>query len=146
MAKELLILLTELVVDDSRRGTATDLVRLLGAMRAIEAVPLLVDNVELEFFYKSTKRPQIFGDRFPCAAALAQIGVPSLEPLVLRVKSSDDVAVWRSAGFVFNAVLGPRLTKAYLDDRVNEESDIVKRQRLSKLRIEALSFGNGGHF
>jgi len=69
-----LIRLVKRKVDvSSPRGTMETAVRLLGALRAKEAVPVLIENID----YRPWVEDEFRGDVLPCVDALIEIGCPA---------------------------------------------------------------------
>jgi len=119
--------------DPERGGTARDAMRLLGEMRAAEAIPVLVEHMTVSVFYKSSKRPQVPDDAYPAVGALVDIGLPSIEPVVAKAVGSDDPKVTRCAGVVVRLALGDAIARAYVKMRIDAEGDKIKKRRLEKL-------------
>lgn len=129
---------------DSTRSKSADLaMRLLGEIRAEEAVPMLVENIKFTVppggGATSIKR---FGS-MPSVAALISIGLTSLDPLVKKVASADDDVVCERAAIVINQVLGTDMAILFVQDRGEREKDETKRQRLARLveRIDKVERG-----
>src|SRR5262249_43249154 len=89
-----------------KHGTAKDAILLLVKLRAVDEIPWLVSQLTFEVFYKETKRPQPPEDVFPAAQALIDIGQPSIQPVLDRVKGSGDHKIYLAAATVLRGVLG----------------------------------------
>ena len=123
----------EFVRDGTRKGTAKTAILLLGNLRSDQSVPLLVENLSFEVFYKDTKRPQPPEDLYPCVGALIRIGMPSVAPVLSRAESSDDQKISRCAGCVVQGVLGRKLAVAHVRERMEGLSDTAEHKRLEAL-------------
>ena len=131
--REVAGIVTKYLSDGSRKGTVKTAIRLLGELRAEQYVPLLIDNLTFEVFYKDSKRPQAIEDLFPSVGALIKIGIPSIEPILKKVKSTNDTAVLRAATAVFHGVLGDDLAERRLTIELRNEGEDANRRRLSEM-------------
>jgi len=126
----LMQLLERKLTGDDRQGTVKDVMLLLGRLRAVRAVPLLVRNLTYEAFYKNTKRPQTTEDLYPAVNALIDIGSPSLNPVLQRLKSDDDSIVTRTGATVIRSVLGEPLASALVKAEASAERVPDRKRRL----------------
>jgi hypothetical protein len=122
--------------NELRKGTTRDAMGLLGEYRAVEAVPVLVENLGLYVFYKESKRPQLPEDQYPAGGALIRIGVPALAPVTAKVMETDDENVLRLAGVVIRGVLGDELGSEFIRLRRSKEPDGNRRKRLDALEAQ----------
>jgi hypothetical protein len=118
------------LANDDRQGTAKDVMLVLGKLRATQAVPLLVRNLTYEAFYKNTKRPQTTEDLYPAVSALIEIGSPSLNSVLERVKNDSDPTVTRTAAAVIYGVLGGRRASSWLKEEAAAERSGDRKRRL----------------
>ena len=122
-----------------RWETARTSIWSLGKMRAVEAVPLLVEN--LTFLVLDPLRGgQPIEEKLPSVGALIEIGTPSLEPVLQRVEGLDvqdrrvTEYVARCAATVIRGVLDRKVAIAYVEDHIEQQNDPVRQQRLMRLR------------
>lgn len=118
---------------ESRNGTLKDLMLLLGRLRAAEAVPFLVRNLTVAVFYRETKRPQTLEDQLPAIQALADIGSPSLDPVLKRAESEDDEMTHRAAAWIWRAVLGAERAESLLAAEAARQTEPAVKARLSAI-------------
>ena len=121
------------IIDENRKGTATTSILLLGKLRSQESVPLLVEHLTFEVFYKDTKRPQTVEDRHPCVRALIEIGVPSVDLVVDKAKKSQDEKVIRCSSTVLRGVFGEDIAKAYVERRIARDSGASEKEGLLRI-------------
>jgi len=119
--------------DENHKGTTKTSILLLGKLRSQESVPLLVEHLPYEVFYKDTKRPQIFEDRCPCVKALIEIGVPSVDRVVEKTKKSRDEKVTRCAAAVLRGVLGAGAGRAYVQEKMARTADVTEKEGLMRI-------------
>lgn len=114
--------LLKIVDADSRRGdaVAVDAMRALGHWRAAEAAYVLAENLEIK---ASVLHRSTLLERYPCADALASIGMPGVEALWAKVARTEDLSEAQSelVAAVMKAVLGSESAMAYADDRAKRE-------------------------
>ncbi len=120
-----------LLPKESRNGTVKDLILLLGKLRAVEAVPFLVRNLTVSVFYRETKRPQTLEDQLPAVQALADIGSPSLDPVLARAESEDDEMTHRAAAWIWRAVLGAERAESLIANATMRQTDPSVKARLA---------------
>ena len=87
----------DFIGDGSRNGTVKTSIILLGRLRAVEAVPLLVEHLTFSVFYKQVKRTQLWDEGYPCIQALSDIGFVSLDPILKQAEQTDDKDYLRCA-------------------------------------------------
>ena len=124
----------DLIGDGSRNGTVKTSIILLGRLRAVEAVPLLVEHLTFSVFYKDVKRTQLWHEGYPCIQALSDIGFASLDPLLKQAEQTDDKDYLRCAALVCTKVLGAEMTEKYIENRIEHTTDSVRRGRLQRLK------------
>jgi len=101
---------------------------LLGDLRAAEAVPILLENLEYRVprftGYTSGRFAAVRGSAMhPATEALVKIGMPAVEPLVEKLAGLSEDGVARRLGvLVLDEILGRRLARARLQ-MVIEEGD-----------------------
>lgn len=107
--------------------------RKLGHLRAVEAVPVLLDHLAFDPYGGGALRPHPFTleTDVPTVYALGQVGVPALGPLAERVATGDEQATqW--AAVVARRVLGRELGKAYFKSKAAAEPDRGRAARLER--------------
>jgi len=118
--------------DRSRETEVRAAVRLLGDMRALKAVPLLVDLLDFKYDEEDVRR-KISGEAY---AALGEIGLPAVDPVLERLyarpQSKLAPAEFAYTGIVIEMALG-KDALAFVKHRIQEEKDAVKRERLTRL-------------
>ena len=125
-------LLAKYLAVPERKGTAKDLILLLGKLRAAEQVPLLVRALTFKVFYRETKRPQTIEDLYPAVQALADIGAPALDPVLDRLSQEGDEELERTGGAVLRDVLGMPRATLILNGAIHAATDAKVKQRLAK--------------
>lgn len=133
--------------EGDRSRTAKVAIILLGKLRAVEAVPLLVENLTFEALYDDmtgfvynnhehtmpvTRIPTIEDD-YPCVGALIGIGSPAIEPLMKKAEENDDDIFMRLTATILEKILDPRTAVAYLNDRLEQQNESIRRERLTRL-------------
>ncbi|HPA46721.1 MAG TPA: hypothetical protein PK395_13225 [bacterium] len=131
-------IITESADIESQKGMVKTSILLLGKLQSQHSVSLLVNRLTFALFSMSVKRVQTFEDAYPCVQALIDIGLPSIDPLVEKVKNDDDEKVVRCAGKVIKTVLGKDAAIEYLTQKMSKEGEEVKKTRLSRL-VEQVS-------
>ncbi len=126
--------------NEGRKETVTTAIKLLGDLRSVEAVPVLVDNLTFRVDVWPGS-PHRHLRRFPAAASLTQIGLPSLKPLLAKVQETDDDLVLTLAYLVVYEVLGREVGAAYVKEAVAGEKHPASRARLERL-VRALENGD----
>ena len=131
--QEIADLLTKYLAVPERKGTAKDMMLLLGKLHAAEHVPLLVRSLTFKVFYRSTKRPQTIEDLYPAVQALADIGAPALDPVLDRLSREDDEELERTGGAVLRDVLGMPRATLILNGAIHSATDAKVKQRLARV-------------
>jgi hypothetical protein len=129
---EIAALLEQRVQAPDRQGTVKDCMLLLGRLHATVHVPLLVSHLTFEAFYKNTKRPQTLEDLHPAIPALIDMGSPSIQPVLDRVKAEDAEIVQRAGAAVLGGVLGKRRAILIVEDEVKRTSP-ASQARLARV-------------
>jgi hypothetical protein len=136
LVTELQQIVREFIADKKKQEIATAAIILLGKLRAVEAIPILVEHLILP---PVALRPTVTAPpsplkAHPSAGALIEIGSPSLRPLLKKVEVSSDEGTLVLAAIVINGILGPDLAVAAVELRLEQQKDAKVRQRLSKLQ------------
>jgi len=105
---------------------------LLGELRAKKAAVGLVEMLKFTI-QPAGFAPIRFHAEAPQIAALIEIGLPSLDPLIRKVASTDDEVIRERAGIVIDQILGTDMAVFFVRDRRDRETDDTKRQRLNRL-------------
>ena len=121
------------------RERANELIQLIGTLRAKEAVPFLCANISYDGSDIINASYKDITYYHPCAGALIEIGMPSLEPVLENACSTDDEKVSYLSAIVVKRVLGKELALNYMDSAIAlEKSEEHKKRLISiKSRIEA---------
>jgi hypothetical protein len=123
----------EFVNNPDRKGTAKTSIVLLGKLRSEHSIPILLENLTLEVFYKEAKRPQTVEDRFPSVSALIEIGSAAVEPVLAKVEGSDNETVTLCAATILEKVMGKEKAVNYVNQRVKLRTNATQQQRLIRL-------------
>jgi hypothetical protein len=108
---------------------------LLGDLRAIEAIPVLLDNVA----YLNVKSDVVYGapldvgEAYPAVGALVKIGAPAIQPVLERL--GDGVNDGRGGGnycYVLEKILGEKLAKIRLQLAIDEARNERVKSNLEK--------------
>jgi hypothetical protein len=105
---------------------------LLGEFRAPKAAEGLVEILKFNI-HPPGPSANILYHHTPQVMALIQIGLPSLDPLIKKVATTDDDIIRERAAIVIDQILGTDMGVFYTRDRQNRENDPLKRQRLKRL-------------
>ncbi len=109
--------------------------RLLGELRAKEAVGTLIENLE----FTAPSPVGVSGPTLdplyskPQLRALIEIGMPAVDPLLKRVQTDPKPIIIERAAIVVREVLGPTLATHYVKERQSRQDDEGKRQALDRL-------------
>ena len=131
----LVALAERLAADPARQGTVKDTLALLGRLRAAEAVPLMLQLLTFEVYYKSSKRPQTTSDLYPAVQALIDIGPVAIDALLERVRVDDDAQVQRNAGVALRGMLGAHRARLLLADEAQRAPGERERRRLQAAAV-----------
>jgi hypothetical protein len=107
-------------------------IMLLGELRATEAIPTLLDNLDFKnprITSKTSRGSLYLGDVYPAAEALRKIGAPAVDPLIDRLGAyTDHSGGRRRCCFVLKHVLGNDMARARLQLAIERApKDDVKR-------------------
>ena len=118
-----------------------DAVMVLGAYRAEEAIPFLMDHLDRETkAYLSAA--DIYGAQMmnvwgnnefevePVSGALCQIGLPAIRALLSRIEETDDAKIARKCVQICYNIEGPEMTKIRLEDLLTMNDEKRKRARI----------------
>lgn len=108
-------------------------IRLLGELREKDAVPMLVDKLDFTCRLPVGVSALPAFPTLPSVAALIDIGLPSLDPLVKRASERDDQVIVERSAIVIDQVLGTDLAVLFVEERRNREKDDIRRRRLNRL-------------
>lgn len=135
LVAELQQIVREFAADEKKQEIARPAIVLLGKLRAVEAVPVLVEHLNLPPV-TLPGAPRLISpiEANPSVGALIEIGSPCLQPLLMKVEESDDRGTLIQAALVLNQVLGPDLAVAAVKLRLEQQKDAKVRQRLFKLQ------------
>ncbi len=129
----IIAIVNKYLADDTRRDTVRDNMLLLGKLRAVEAIPLLLDNLTYDVFYKETKRLQSVEDLYPAVQALIDIGRPSLGPVQAKLSSGGDEILAKNGTTVLKGILGHEGARDLLTAQAAAAADEAARVRLNRL-------------
>ncbi len=108
-------------------------IQLLGDLRASEAVPILIDNLEY-------RNPNILvdgsylepGQLFIAAESLSKIGMPAVGPVINKLAGYSNEKSGRSTCcWILKDVLGIRLAKLRLEIAIEERTDPTEKKNLT---------------
>lgn len=104
---------------------------LLGDLRATEAIPVLLDNLE----YKNPKSIDggylDIGGAYPAAEALSKIGMPAVEAIVERLGDYDPKSNRsKICRWIIEAILGTRLARTRLEIAIEETREANVKENL----------------
>jgi hypothetical protein len=131
----------ETIRHKEKAQNAAQVLQLLGRLRAVEAVPLLVENLGCPARGEEEPRKASVGEgkwSVPVVAAyaLAEIGLPAVDPVLERLFQIPQQALsdsdFRLAGTVIGRALGKDAVPL-VKHRIREEEQPVKRDRLTRL-------------
>ena len=111
---------------------------LLGDLRAIEAVPVLLENLE----YRNPRSivvnaPLDKGGWFPAVESLSKIGMPAIGPTIKKLGGYDEDGMGRGlCCWVIKKVLGEKLGRMRIEMAIEKSRD----RRLKKNLDAALSY------
>jgi hypothetical protein len=106
---------------------------LLGDLRAVEAVPVLLENLE----YKNPRTLIVtllldIGGQYPAAEALSKVGMPAVKATIDKLSSSttsgkgSEICCW-----ILKKILGVRLARLRLQIAIEETRDEAVKKNLS---------------
>ena len=105
---------------------------LLGELRTVEALPVLLENLE----YKNPRRLEgsylDTGGWYPAAEALSKIGMPAVEPTIKKLggyaqkNKGSELCCW-----VLKKILGVKLARARLQIAIEETRDPTVKKNLT---------------
>lgn len=105
---------------------------MLGDLRSVDAVSILVKEIE---YYNPRERAGSFlgeEERYPAAEALGKIGMPSIGPTIEKLKSYEKDGVGRRlCCWVINDVLGQKLGRIRLEMAIEEAKDSAAKKNLT---------------
>lgn len=125
--------------EGERRKIAENAIRLLGELRADAAVPLLVENLTFEPEPgKPLKGKRLVApwETYPCVGALIDIGLPALDPLLASITTNEGPLRTGLTAVVIQKVLSDRVAFAYVQERLEQEQDEARRERLRALLLK----------
>ena len=129
-----LVRYAEAAMRAGRPGSAVTAIRLLGRLRAAEAVPFLVEHITFAGPQLRAVGSIVAWDRqYVAAAALGAIGGPAVNPAVAAAEASDDPARHLLTAFVLVQALGPELAADYLNRRLTALPAGDSRARVAAL-------------
>lgn len=109
---------------------------LLGDLRAIEAVPILLEN--LEYINPKTLSgtiPKMLA--YPAAEALSKIGMPAVDPTIKKLNEYESNSEGsNTCCWILQKILGVKLAKARIQIAIDE----TKEENIKKNLQNALSF------
>jgi hypothetical protein len=94
------------IAENRKRGTVRDALRLLGKLQAREYIPYLVSLLPFRVYEDDSSRPPEIATRFPAAGALIDIGLPSIRPVIDRLRRESDSDALLAGTGVLRKVLG----------------------------------------
>ena len=107
---------------------ARETILLLGKLRAVEAIPLLIKNLEFANGGGSYIR-----EEFSCLGALIDIGSPALAPLLTAAANTDDAALRRLISYAFINIVRRDAAVAYIKSQAPPNLSAAQREHLDAL-------------
>jgi hypothetical protein len=89
-----------------KKGTVRDALRLLGKLQAREYIPYLVSLLPFRVYEDDLSRPPEIATTFPAAGALIDLGLPSIRPVLERLRHEIDPDALLAGAGVLRKVLG----------------------------------------
>jgi hypothetical protein len=105
---------------------------LLGDIRAVEAVPVLLDNLEYHNPRELAGSYQDVNGLYPAAEALSKIGMPAVGPTIKKLgdyapnSKGSEICCW-----ILKKILGVRLARLRLQIAIEETRDEAVKKNLS---------------
>jgi len=119
-------------------------IRVLGEMRAVEAVPALVKWATPPAGGFKNVSAQIGPGTSPAAQALVKIGKPA-EPALLEVaKQSPQKMIWSISLSILQKIEGPKCLEVILVDAIAKETEAAAKANLQE-GLKRLQSGAGFH-
>ena len=112
-------------------GSTELAVNLLGDLRAIDAVPILIKNIE--FRGPGGQLENIRAAQYPCVRALAKIGAPSIKGIIERLGQGVTEKELRLFATICRLVDNDELAIARIQLALNKESFPPRKENLEKL-------------
>ena len=108
---------------------------MLGELRAIDAIPVLIENIE----YKNSR--SFFDDRiptlvelFPAVEALMKIGMPAIDPVIEKLGTYDkECQGRRNCVWIIKDVLGIYLGRCKLQRSIEKTTDETIKKNLQAI-------------
>jgi hypothetical protein len=94
------------IAANRKRGTVRDALRLLGKLQAREYIPYLVSLLPFRVYDDDSSAPPDLATTFPAAGALIDIGLPSIRPVLDRLRHERDRDALIAGAGVLRFVLG----------------------------------------
>jgi len=110
----------------------TAAVRLLGDMRAPQAVSVLLDRLAYEDVWTLFVDEARMDTRYPAATSLAKIGMPAVRPAIDHIKVAKDDLERRLSVWILVEVEGVAVTRLRLQHELQVEEKSLFRHRLRK--------------
>jgi len=107
-------------------------IMLVGEFRAIEAIPVLIENIEY-INPKSIVSDEMISivDYSPSAEALVKIGMPTIEPVIEKLGTYDRDCLGRQiCAWIIKEVLGVKLGRYKLQLAIEETKDAKVKKNL----------------
>jgi hypothetical protein len=133
--ERLLKIADETINRPGRRAEADIAIRLLGRMRAAEAVDFLIENLSFkgQADWMAVSGPASLEEGLPCVYALAEIGLPALQPLVRKAESTEADITHMHVAMTLRRSLGAEHATLYLRDHASKQPDKWKKKRIQSL-------------
>lgn len=116
--------------EDDWRTPRTVAMRLLGDLRAAEAVPILFEQLMYDKPWTTSTDSWTMGDRYAAAAALVKIGTPAVRPGIDRIKVTKHDLERRACVWILHEVEGVAVTRLRLQHELQIEEKPLFRHRL----------------
>ena len=111
---------------------------LLGDLRAIEAMPVLIDNLEYEnteyFSTLQYRGMPTTADKYPAVESLIKIGLPAVDPVIKKMASYDKEGLIKNhCVVILNGILDVRLAREKLKISIDESKDPIFKRNLENV-------------
>ena len=105
---------------------------ILGEYRAVEAVPFIVNNLQMDEGWHGQIRGQFLPDDWqrPMSIALLKVGAPAVPALLDKIAETNDDAVRAKCVSICSAIEGRDVAEFRLQKLLKSEVDATKKQRI----------------
>jgi hypothetical protein len=123
------------IAEDRKGGTVRDALHLLGKLHATEQIPYLVSLLNYVVSEFELTAPPTIQGVYPAAGALIYIGLPSIKPVLVRLRSEVDDNGFAAGAGVLRFVLGRSGALKRIAEEIRGASP---EERLALTRVQEL--------